>query len=76
MTDIDMELIDGRDALGIIIFRDEGAQIATEVKAMTIPKIDLAKLCMQLGRTLKAQHDAEMTGETPVHTVRAQEGGQ
>lgn len=58
---IGMEVIDGRDALGIILFRDTGDQIATEIKSMKIPKLDLAKLCMQLGRTLKAQHDAEQS---------------
>jgi hypothetical protein len=57
--DFDMELIDGRDALGVIVFRDEGDQIATEIKAMKISKLDMAKLCIQLGRSLKAQHDAE-----------------
>jgi hypothetical protein len=58
-TEIGMEVIDGRDALGVILFREEGDQIVTEIKAMKIPTLDLAKLCMQLGRALKAKHDAE-----------------
>lgn len=57
--EIDMEIIDGRDALGVIVFRETGNQISTEIKAMKLPKLALAKLCMQLGRALKAQHDAE-----------------
>ena len=65
MPDIDMEVIDGRDALGIVIFRAEGDHIATEIKAMKLPKLDLAKLCMQLGRALKAQHDAEQEPTDP-----------
>jgi hypothetical protein len=59
-SEIGIEVIDGREALGIIVFRDAGDdQIGTEIKGMKLSKLDLAKLCMQLGRALKTQHDAE-----------------
>lgn len=57
--DIGIEMVDGRGAAAIVVFRDEGDHIATEIKGSKLTKLDLAKLCMQLGRALKAQHDAE-----------------
>lgn len=60
----DMQVIDARGALGVIVFRDDGDRIVTEVKAMSVSKLELAKLCIGLGRALKAQHD-EANPEEP-----------
>lgn len=54
-----IDVVDGRDSIAIIVFRDGGDHITTELRGVTITKLELAQLCMNLGRTLKAQHDAE-----------------
>ena len=57
---IGMELIDGRDALGIVIFREQpDGQIVSEIKGMKVDKLTGAKLFWQMAKQLKAMHDAE-----------------
>jgi hypothetical protein len=59
VDNIGIEMVDGRDAAAIVIFRDEGDHISTDIEGSKLSKLDLAKLCIQLGRALKAQSDEE-----------------
>lgn len=59
-ADIGMEVIDGREALALIVIREtpDGEAMA-EVKSLTIDKLSAARLLYRLAKQLKAMHDAE-----------------
>lgn len=58
-----MEFIDGRDSLGIIVFREqEDGQIVSDIKRMKLDKLTMAKLLYQMAKQLKAMHDQESGG--------------
>lgn len=60
-----MEIVDGRDALGIVVFREqEDGQIISDIKGMKIDKLTAAKLFYQMAKQLKAMHDAEQEAES------------
>lgn len=40
--------------LGVIVFRAEGGQIATDIRQMRIPRLELAQLCTELAHALRA----------------------
>ncbi len=60
VADIGMEVIDGRDALALIVIREtpDGEAMA-EVKSLTIDKLSAARMLYGLAKQLKALHDAE-----------------
>ncbi|QPE04147.1 hypothetical protein IT882_13195 [Microbacterium schleiferi] len=65
-ADIGMEVVDGRDALGIVIFRESpDGQIVSEIKGMKLDKLTGAKLFYQMAKQLKAMHDAEQESGDP-----------
>ncbi|WP_424936686.1 MULTISPECIES: hypothetical protein [Bacteria] len=70
MDDIQMEVIDGRGALGIVILREEGDQIATELKGLRVDKLTAARLFYSLAKKLKAIHDDEQA-DRPVGSEEA-----
>lgn len=59
-AEIGMEVIDGRDALALIVIRetDNGSAMA-DIKSLRIDKLSAAKLLYGLAKQLKALHDAE-----------------
>ena len=60
MSDLGMEFVDGRDSLGIVIFREqEDGQIVSEIKGMKLDKLTMAKVLYQMAKHLKAMHDQE-----------------
>lgn len=63
-ADIGMEVIDGRDALALIVIREtpEGGAMA-EIKSLTIDKLSAAKILNKLAVHLKAAHEAEADGD-------------
>ncbi len=60
--DFEMEMIDARNALGIVIFREQpDGQIVSEIKGMKVDKLTGATLFWQMAKQLKAMHEAEAT---------------
>lgn len=62
---IGMEVIDGRDSLGVVILRAQGDEsIVSEIKGLRVDKLTAARLFYQLANQLKALHDAETRTDT------------
>lgn len=61
--DIQMEMIDARDSLGLVVFREgEDGNVVAEVKALRLDKLEAAKIFYRFAKQLKAMHDAEVAG--------------
>ena len=62
-SDIGMEVIDGRDALALIVIREhDDGQATAEIRSLTIDKLSAAKILYNLAVHLKAAHESESDG--------------
>lgn len=60
MDDLGVEVVDGRDALGVVVIRalDDG-HVTADIKSLRISKKEAAALFLTMARRLKAIADEE-----------------